>query len=155
MVFYTVMPSFISLSYGLLYFLALTNWKFPWPRGRMSDADQWQKWKIQEWLILLLRFAVTRDQNDRSAALAFATELDRAGSSKACSPTFFLRTSQEVCQAIVGEDDPTRLAVLSTHCRRIEDDRLRRTFRTAVGLETASHKKNRKSRDLWKRLRPR
>jgi hypothetical protein len=43
------------------------------------DSHDWRDRKLQEWLLLLLRYAVTRESSDRSAALAMADELDSLG----------------------------------------------------------------------------
>jgi len=43
------------------------------------DSDDWRHRKVQNWLLLLLRFAVTREPSDQSAALAMADELDSLG----------------------------------------------------------------------------
>jgi hypothetical protein len=101
--------------------------------------------KVREWLLLLLRFAVTREPADSAAALAVADELDSLGvRRKRRAPSFFLRTSNEVCEAILavgdGHDvsDGDDNAVLRRHVARIEDPRLRRAFEAAVGLRQTS-----------------
>ena len=50
-------------------------------------------------------------------------------------PSFFRRTSSEVCNAITTPDDPKRNAILAKHLARIDDLRLRRAFQAAIGLE--------------------
>jgi hypothetical protein len=42
-------------------------------------SPDWRDRKVREWLLLLLRFAVTREPPDRAAALAVAEELDSLG----------------------------------------------------------------------------
>jgi len=119
-------------------------------------SHDWRDRKIQEWLLLLLRFAVTRELTDQSAALAVADELDCLGGRwKRTAPSFFLRTSNEVCEAILADSD----AVLRKHVARIDDPRLRRAFRAAVGLQETSElqhegkkSKGPKNPDLWKGL---
>jgi hypothetical protein len=92
--------------------------------------------RVREWLLLLLRFAITRDPKDEAAALAIADEIDALGLSwRPSAPSFFRRTSREVCKAIIALDDPTRARILKTHIARIEDPRLRRAFRAAVDSE--------------------
>jgi hypothetical protein len=86
-----------------------------------ADADEWLKmgafgadelWerKVQNWLLLLLRFAITREAADRWAALAAADELDAAGTKRPAAPSFFHRTTKEVCEAVLapGEKRPPR-----------------------------------------------
>jgi len=123
-------------------------------------SHDWRDRKIQEWLLLLLRFAVTRELTDQSAALAVADELDCLGGRwKRTAPSFFLRTSNEVCEAILAGSGADSDAVLRKHVARIDDPRLRRAFRAAVGLQETSElqhegkkSKGPKNPDLWKGL---
>ena len=39
-------------------------------------SSDWRDRKVREWLLLLLRFAITREPSDQSAALAMADELE-------------------------------------------------------------------------------
>ena len=106
----------------------------------------------------MLRYAVTREPSDRSAALAMADELDALGGSwRPVAPRFFLRTSQEVCGAIVSFGDAHSNAVLRRHAMRIQHTRMRRTFQAAIGQEWILQQgdginKRRKDEDLWKGL---
>jgi hypothetical protein len=89
--------------------------------------------QILEWLWLLLRFAITRDPEDEFAVMVMAGQIDRLGQrGKWAAPTFFRKSSIEVCRAIAMEDDPLRDAVLNRHMSRIGHARLRRTFQVAV-----------------------
>jgi hypothetical protein len=125
-----------------------------------TGSSDWRNRKIQEWLLLLLRFAVTRASSDRSAVLAMADELDALGPRwNAAAPSFFLRTSDEVCNAILETHDWTNSAILQKHAARIDDPRLRRAFCAAVGLQKTSkprqpstRAKRREPRALWKGL---
>jgi hypothetical protein len=57
---------------------------------------------VREWLLLVLRFAVTLEPSDRAAVLGMADELDSLGMRwRPAAPDFFLRTSEELCQAIL------------------------------------------------------
>jgi hypothetical protein len=124
------------------------------------DSQVWRDRKVREWLLLLLRFAITRDPTDQSAALAMADELDAVGTRRRpTAPSFFLKTSTEVCEAILAVPDGESNAVLRRHVARIDDPRLRRAFRAAVGLERTSEppqqstkRKGRKDQDLWRGL---
>jgi hypothetical protein len=115
---------------------------------------------VRAWLLLLLRFAVTREPADQSAALAMADELDSSGvRSRPAAPSFFVRASTEVCEAILGIGDGHNDAVLRRHIARIEDPRLRRAFQAAIGLQQTSEpqqedskRKRRKNLDLWRGL---
>ncbi len=115
--------------------------------------------RLREWLLLLLRFAITHEPLDRSAALTMAEELDALGRRwKPAAPRFFGRATHEVCEAIIGLDDGQRDAVLRKHLARIDDPRLKQAFGSAVGLQPplaqplriASAKK--RHFDLWKGL---
>jgi hypothetical protein len=102
-----------------------------------TGADDWRERRIREWLLLLLRFAVTRESSDRTAALAMADELDSLGGDwRPQAPRFFFKTTSAVCRAIVevGDGPNNTNAVLRNHASRIEDPRLREAFRAAVGL---------------------
>jgi hypothetical protein len=122
--------------------------------------DDWRYRKVQKWLLLLLRFAVTREPSDQSAALAMADELDSLGVRwRPAAPSFFLRTSHDVCAAILTVDNGHDSAVLRRHVARIDEPRLRRAFEAAVGFQqkTISQQEGAKSRrptglDLWKGL---
>jgi hypothetical protein len=99
------------------------------------DSRDWQHRKVRDWLLLLLRFAVTREQSDQSAVFAMADELDALGMRwPPVTSRFFLRTSSEVCQAITAVGDRRSNAVLQSHIARIDDPRLRRAFQAAVDL---------------------
>jgi hypothetical protein len=126
----------------------------------MPDAHgpgDWQQRKIREWLLLLLRFAITRDPKDEAAAFAMADELDALGLHwRPSAPGFFLRTSREVCNALAEPASPRRTAILRKHARRIDEARLRQAFQAAVSLQqpTARSKKlGYKRPDLWKGLK--
>jgi hypothetical protein len=74
-------------------------------------------------------------------------------------PSFFLTTSNEVCDAILAVSDGHNNVVLRTHVARIDDPRLRQAFAAAVGLQQTSEllqestkSKRGKDRDLWKGL---
>ena len=101
-----------------------------------SGSEYWCEQKNREWLLLLLRFAITREPSDRSAVLSIAYELDgprrRSGPSTLC---FFVRTSDEVCSAILGPVEEREKAVLRTHIARMDDSRLKAAFAAAVDLQ--------------------
>jgi hypothetical protein len=115
--------------------------------GRAVDQQDWRAKAIQEWLLLLLRFAITREPRDRSATIGMADELDSLGLQwRPSAPNFFRRTSSEVCDAIIAFDDPRRKAILKTHLARIDDPTLRGAFRAAVDLEQGSPPASSKNR---------
>lgn len=124
------------------------------------EVRDWPDRKVREWLLLLLTFAVTREPKDQSAALAMADELDSLGVRwQRTAPRFFVRTTNEVCEAILAASDVNNNAVLRRHVARIDEPRLRRAFRAAVGLQETSdvqqeiaQSKRRKNPGLWKGL---
>lgn len=121
--------------------------------GAIGSRD-WRAGRIREWLLLLLRFAITRDPNDEAAALAMADEIDAIGQGwRPSAPSFFGRTSDEVCKAIATPDDPKRAAILKNHIARIDDARLQRAFKAAVEPVGSSFVSTKKQRDLWAGLR--
>jgi hypothetical protein len=114
----------------------------PAPDGASAPED-WRAARIREWLLLLLRFAVTQDAKDRAAVYAMADEIDSVGLRwRPAAPSFFRRTSHELCEAIVG-NEPNCRAVLARHLARIDDPRLQRAFAAAVDLQrtTSAHVK--------------
>src|SRR5262249_60687208 len=79
------------------------------------------------------------DPKAQAADLARADEMDALGLEwRPSAPTFFRRTSGEVCAAITVLEDPRRITILEKHTARIDDPRLRRAFHAAVDLERGS-----------------
>src|SRR5665647_2093822 len=118
--------------------------------------------KIRDWLLALLRYAVTLHDADKSAVLLIAEETDKLGSRAEEPPAFkfFRRTSIELCSAILDAQNSKKSAVLHLHLRRIDDCRLRRAFEAAIDfVDTcpaagdASKMKKNGAQDLWKGLR--
>ena len=69
--------------------------------------------RIREWLLLLLRFAITWDPKDEAAVFAMADEIDALGLRwRPSAPSFFRRTSGEVCEAIITLEHPRRITIL-------------------------------------------
>jgi hypothetical protein len=97
-------------------------------------SDALRERKIRNWLLALLRFAVTRESADRLAVLAAADELDTSGAKGPVAARFFARTSKDVCEAILTPGDQHGHDVLRRHAERIDDPRLRRAFEAAVDL---------------------
>jgi hypothetical protein len=119
-------------------------------------SQDWWACRIREWLLLLLRFAITCDPKDQAAAFAMADEIDALGHQwRPSAPSFFRRTSGEVCKAITALDDPERATILKKHIARIDDLQLRRAFQAAVNLEQVSPRaaSKKKRQDFWAGLR--
>jgi hypothetical protein len=134
--------------------------------AHMSDVvgrNEWRSKKVRDWLLAILRFAVTLRDEDRSAVLVAAEEIDRLGKSSEDQSVFkfFRNTSIEICSAILEKQNSRGSAVLRLHLNRIEDCRLRRAFAAAIKFGDSSQTiksagKIRKpgGQDLWKGLRP-
>jgi hypothetical protein len=61
------------------------------------SSQDWQTGRIREWLLLLLRFAITCDLKDQAAVFAMADEIDALGHQwRPSAPSFFRRTSGEL-----------------------------------------------------------
>lgn len=115
--------------------------------------------KIADWLFAILRFAVTREQTDRTSVIIAARQLDRPGSSfRETQFGFFTRTSIEFCDAIVSDDHLERRASLRHQMKAIEDPRLRRAFEAVLEIDQAETPPRRPSsrnpEDLFKGLLP-
>jgi hypothetical protein len=113
--------------------------------------------KVEDWLLVILRFAITHEQADRGAILSLAADLDRHGEHAARSDfAFFTRTSVEICDLIVGTNRPERVAVLRRHIGMIDNDRLRRALEAALGMErpltNGGRMRSRRNEDLWRGL---
>jgi hypothetical protein len=84
------------------------------------------------------------------AVIARAAEIDALGRHwEESRPTFFRRTSVEVCRAIASVDEPNRKKILERHVARIEDHRLRRAFRAAMDLEQSPSCAKTRRPGLW------
>jgi len=120
----------------------------PSATGATSDPQDWAARQVHEWL--LLRFAITSDPKDLSATLALADEIDARGLGwRPSAPSFFRRTSNDVCKAITALDDPKRAAILKRHLARIDSPALRRAFRAAVNFDERTAPSQRNPRNLW------
>lgn len=121
-----------------------------------ATQSEWQSERIRNWLLAILRFAVTRDDTDRLCALEAARKLDRHDPDGNPSFAFFARTSAEICNAIVADDDARRQAVLDRHFNAIEDHRLRDALKAATAFRpvrlTPSKPEKRTREYLWKGL---
>lgn len=61
----------------------------------MTDTGERNEKLVQSWLLALLRFAVTLDNNDRLAVHAIATEID-GRDTQSTGFSFFRKTSVEL-----------------------------------------------------------
>jgi hypothetical protein len=90
--------------------------------------DEWRARALRDWLLALLRFAITLEAADRHSAMVLARTLDAAEARDDCGFSFFRTTSDEVCRAIAHQSHAGSAAVLQRHLSRIADRRLRNAF---------------------------
>lgn len=124
----------------------------------VATQEEWQSRKIKNWLLTLLRFAVTRDNTDRMCVLEAAREIDHQNRDPDdTSFSFFVRTSAEICNAIASQHDSNRQATLIRYFKCIDDHRLRAALEAATDcrpVESASPRPaKRKREELWRGLR--
>jgi hypothetical protein len=117
----------------------------------------WHAKTLRAWQLAILRFAVTLDDADRLAVMAIASEIDRLGPGQDGKPDFgfFRRTSAELCAAILQPNEPTS-TVLRQYLARIDDDRLKRAFASAIESDqpkaSSVSKPFKRDNGLWKGL---
>jgi len=126
------------------------------PHGLISDSSAIEESRrIREWLLGILRFAVTLEPSDRAVVTGLAVEMDRLGSDESQSRfSYFTRTSTKLCDCITAKHDFDKLAELCLHIEKIDDRRLRRALEGAL---FAKRNKSVRSRQpdreyLWKGL---
>jgi hypothetical protein len=101
----------------------------------VHGAD-WHARTVRAWQLAILRFAVTLDNADRLAVLAIANQIDKLRPRHDDKPAFdfFRRTSAQLCAAILRPDEPGS-TVLQRYHARIDDDRIKRAFAAATGVD--------------------
>ena len=113
---------------------------FPLPQQNGLTSDlllSEESHRIIEWLLAILRFAVTLEQCDRAALMCLAVEMDRLGAGTTQSGfTYFTRTSTKLCDCIVAKRDFDNLGELWLHFEQINDNRSRFALEGAL-LEKA------------------
>lgn len=99
----------------------------------MTDTGERNEKLVQSWLLAVLRFAVTLDNNDRLAVHAIATEID-GRDARSTGFSFFRKTSAELCNAIADPQHASSPAILQRHLDRMGSGRLKQAFAATVGL---------------------
>lgn len=115
--------------------------------------------RIRAWLLALLRYAITLDDEDRLAALAAASAIDTSDPRRSGDFQFFHRTSARLCEAVAN---PVRgnMDVVRCHLNRMSDERMKRAFAAAldldrtVALPTAKAVRGSQRYGLWEGLKP-
>jgi hypothetical protein len=109
---------------------------------RLSTSDSLisdESRRIREWLLGILRFAVTLEQRDQAAVMCLAAEMDRLGADTIQSQfSYFSRTSVEFCNCILGCWSVANSTELRLHLQKINDGRLRRALEAALFEKTGS-----------------
>jgi hypothetical protein len=102
--------------------------------GSNSDSSAIEETRrIREWLLGILRFAVTREECDRTALMFLAVEMDRLGASRTKSGfSYFNRTCTKLCDCVAARHDAGKLTELSLHIKKIEDAPLCQALRGAL-----------------------
>lgn len=91
---------------------------------------------VQDWLFLVLRYAVSREARDLQAVLDFAGKMDTLGKERNQETfRFFRRHSGRLCSAIAAPDTLARRQMLAAHARRIGQPQLEQAFLRACHLE--------------------
>jgi hypothetical protein len=141
--------TYLVTSKGIIHRLGPRN-------GSTSDPSATEEARrIREWLLGILRFAVTLEQRDRAAVMCLAAEMDRLGACTIQSGfSYFTRTSAKLCDCIAAKDDFDQLAELCLYIEKIDDRRLRRALEGALfakrNKSVASRQPDRQY--LWKGL---
>jgi len=115
--------------------------------------------EIRDWLLAILRFAITLEPEDRDQVLRQARKLDCPDTETGTNSfVFFMRTSFELCNAIADRSDTKRGVTVRRQLARIGEPRLRRALEGAIDLEPASIPGPPASQywqsNLWKGLTP-
>lgn len=125
--------------------------------GPARDVDDGM---VQDWLFLVLRYAVSREARDREAVLDLAAKMDTLAKERGQEAFRFFRShSERLCAAIAAPDTPGRREMLMAHARRIGQCPLQRAFLLMCRLESrekvsGSGRTNNRSA-LWKGLQRR
>ena len=126
--------------------------------ARIPIADRYDR-AIRAWLLALLRYAITLDDEDRLVALAAASEIDKSGTRQSGDFRFFHRTSAKLCEAMANPSSGGMVA-LRCHLERISDERMKRAFAAVLELDqtmtepAARAPRRLEKRDLWRGLEP-
>ncbi|GKQ53466.1 hypothetical protein [Bradyrhizobium sp. Ce-3] len=120
-----------------------------------EDATEPERQLLRVWQLAVLRFAVTRDGDDRMHALGVAGEVDRLGGAADDAFHFFRRTTVELCAAISarGADQD---AVVGRFLAQIDNVRLKRAVEAALDRDRTPPKlvasRIKPGNDLWRGL---
>jgi hypothetical protein len=114
----------------------------------MNEASSQQ---LENWLLALLRYAITRRETDRTAVESLARAMDSLGSRFDLPDfDFFARNSRRLCDAMENSEVGAQ-AQLEQLLKRIESPRLRRAFEGVLDVRREPAKAPSRAW-LWKGL---
>jgi hypothetical protein len=124
-----------------------------------QGSVEWNSRILRAWQLALLRFAITLDDADRMNVMGIAKEIDRGGRARdePADFSFFRKTSSDLCTSILRQSASPGTTLLQ-YLARIDDDRLKRAFASAIGVDQAppARKPKKVNNDrLWRGLAPR
>jgi hypothetical protein len=91
---------------------------------------------VRDWLFLVLRYAVSREAQDRRTVLDLAAKMDTLGKERDREAFRFFRDhSERLCAAIAAPDTLGRRRILLAHARMIGQRPLQRAFLLTCRLE--------------------
>lgn len=122
-----------------------------------QDGKRQHLQAIREWLFSIFRFAITLEQSDHATILNLAADLDRFASlTKNNGFTFFVRTSVQLCNAMIARNCPESAATLRGFLGRIYHLPLRRAFEAVLDVKPSRPDRRdllrRSRKNLWKGL---
>ena len=125
--------------------------------SKLVKQSRHNEQRLNEWQLLLLRFAITHDPIDQAAAPAAARPLDEAVPRHTQAFSYFARTTGRVCAAITSaRSEDTRLT-LRRFLACIDDERLKAAFVAYLDLKEEPSRAPRRAAwrdrsDLWRGL---
>jgi hypothetical protein len=97
---------------------------------------------VKDWLFLVLRYAISRRQQDRQVVLEFAARMDTLSAERGRDTfRFFRDASARLCDAVLAPDEPRHRLTILAHSRRIDEARFRQVFLLACGLDPKEKKR--------------
>jgi hypothetical protein len=113
--------------------------------------------RIENWLLAILRFAITQDETDRIAMMAAAANMDRPGKHSTQSDfSFFVRTSKEISDLIAGNNSSAKIAALRQCVRETGNERLWRALEAVLEIARPAteppKRRHQYADDLWRGL---
>ena len=103
---------------------------------RLASARDARDDMVRDWLFLVLRYAVSREAQDRRTILDLAAKMDTLGKERDREAFRFFRDhSERLCAAIAAPDTLGRRRILLARARMIGQRPLQRAFLLTCRLE--------------------